>query len=87
MIEHKDIFMTNDGKYFNTPKEAEAYIENYVQEEINEILKKADLDYYRDLFKAVNALAGDLSKIRKLYEMLHGMLFGKYQTTEGDYDD
>ncbi len=88
MITSKTIYVTNDEKLFPTREKAVAYIENKIQEEVNEILKPLGLDSYRDLVKVVTALCGDMKQAQRLYKMLDSWLSGIDEQDEiGSEDD
>lgn len=82
MIECVNMYRTNDGQLHNSAENAKKYIENGIQEELNEILKKANMAYYKDLIAAITALAGDIGKAKIVQTIYNKWLAGADETEE-----
>jgi hypothetical protein len=76
MIVSKTVYETNDGIAHATYRDATAYIEDKVQSEIDWMLKPASLSSHRDIITVVTFLAGDINKIKHLYDILGTWLRG-----------
>lgn len=85
MITPVTVFMTNDGKYHSSYKEAVKHIENAAQEELDGMLKGVALSSHSDLVKVVTALAGDIGKVKRLHSALFALVQG--MDDDGESED